>query len=211
MQKTQPWKPECKDKKKILYEVSDSIKAISILLWPIIPNTCERISKVFNFKINFSEIKKPLKVTKIKKAEILFKKIEIVKDKITEEKINKSTETKKDMIEGIGNIVQFADWQKMDLRVGEIENVEDITGADKLYKLTINIGHENRTICAGIKQFYSKDDLKGKQIVVIANLEPRVMKGIESKGMLLAAGSKDDATCVLISPDSNVKPGTRIS
>ncbi len=76
VQKTQPWKEENKDKKKILYELSDSIKAIAILLFPFIPETSEKIAKVFGFKIDWKEINKPLKIGKIKKAEILFKKVE---------------------------------------------------------------------------------------------------------------------------------------
>jgi len=204
VQDKKPW--ETKDK-RVLYELADSIKAIAILLYPFIPASCEKIAQVFDFKINFSEIKKPLKPRKIKKADVLFRKIE----KTENEKINKSPNHKK--IEGIVKMseIKFDEWKKIDLVVGEIEKVEDILGADKLYKLEVNMGHENRIICAGIKKFYPKEDLKGKQVVVIANLEPRVMKGVESKGMLLAAGSPEDNLCVLISPDSNVKPGTRIN
>jgi methionyl-tRNA synthetase len=113
-------------------------------------------------------------------------------------------------MEGIASIIQFPEWQKLDLRVGEIEDVEDISGADKLYKLTVNIGKENKTICAGLKQFYSKDDLKGKKVIVFTNLAPRVMKGIESKGMLLAAVNKDETSVSLIQPDSEIENGARV-
>ena len=67
------------------------------------------------------------------------------------------------------------------------------------------------TILAGIKKYYKKEELIGKQIIVIINLEPRKMKGLESQGMLLAAASKEDDTCVLISPEKQVKPGAKIS
>ena len=93
-------------------------------------------------------------------------------------------------------------------RVAEIQNAEDIKGADKLYKLDISLGEEVRTICAGIKQFYSKDDLKGKKIIVLTNLAPRKLRGIESQGMLLAASSKDHKTVSLISPDQDMEPGS---
>lgn len=75
VQKTQPWKKECEGRKKILYELADSIKAIAILLWPFIPSTSEKIAEQFNFKIDFKEIIKPLKIKKIKKSRILFKKL----------------------------------------------------------------------------------------------------------------------------------------
>ena len=110
-------------------------------------------------------------------------------------------------------IVEFSDWQKLDLRVAEIINVEDIEGADKLYKLTLDVGSEigERVICAGIKEYYSKKELKGKKIVVFVNLKPRLMKGIESQGMLLAAVSDDHSKVVLISPEKDIENGCRIS
>jgi len=70
------------------------------------------------------------------------------------------------------------------------------------------LGEEVRTICAGIKEFYSKDDLKGKKIIVVANLAPRKMRGIESQGMLLAASNKDHTKVSLISPDQDIEPGS---
>jgi methionyl-tRNA synthetase len=108
-------------------------------------------------------------------------------------------------MEGIAN---FDDWEKINLVVGEIENVEDIPGADKLYKLLINIGDENRTVCAGIKKFYSREELKGKKIILFKNLAPRKLKGIESQGMVLAAVNKDESKVVLISPSDDIENGS---
>jgi methionine--tRNA ligase beta chain len=109
-------------------------------------------------------------------------------------------------------IVEFSDWEKLDLRVAEITEIEEIEGADKLYKLTLNVGElGQRTICAGIKQYYSKEDLKGKRIIYFSNLKPRNMKGIESQGMLLAAVNKNHSEVVLISPDSDIEVGSRVS
>ena len=114
------------------------------------------------------------------------------------------------MTEGV---MEFSEWQKVDLRVAEIKKVEDIEGADKLYKLTLDVGKEigKRIICAGIKEHYSKDELKKKKIVVFVNLKPRLMKGIESQGMLLAACSEDHLNVVLISPEKDIENGMRIS
>ncbi len=108
-------------------------------------------------------------------------------------------------------LIELSDFEKMDLRVAEIQNVEDVDGADKLYKLTISLGNEVRTICAGIKQFYSHEELKGKRIIVLTNLKSRIIKGIESKGMLLAAGNKEKNTCVLIVPDRDIEVGMKVS
>ena len=109
-------------------------------------------------------------------------------------------------------IVQFSDWQKINLRVGKILKVEDIEGADKLYKLEVDLGKAigKRTICAGIKEHYSKDELKGKKIVVVENLQPRKMRGIESQGMLLAAVSDDEKDVVLVKPKIDVLEGEKI-
>ena len=111
------------------------------------------------------------------------------------------------MTEGI---IPLSEWEKIDLRVGQIIEVEDITGADKLYKLTIDIGEETRTVCAGIKKYYSKDELKGKKIILFMNLVPRKMKGIESQGMILAAVNKEESEVVLISPESDIEIGSKI-
>jgi methionyl-tRNA synthetase len=107
--------------------------------------------------------------------------------------------------------IKYDDFAKIELKVATIKKVEDIEGADKLYKLEVDLGNEKRTICAGIKQHYKKEDLKDKQIIIVANLEPRKMKGIESQGMLLAASNDDHSKVILISPDKKVDSGLKIS
>jgi len=107
--------------------------------------------------------------------------------------------------------IQYEDFEKLDLRVAEIKEAEEIENADKLYKLTISLGDETRTICAGIKEHYTKEELKNKKIIIIANLAPRKLRGIESQGMLLAAGDKETNTCILITPEKDITPGTKIS
>lgn len=106
--------------------------------------------------------------------------------------------------------VTFDDFIKIDLKVAEIKACEDIEGADKLYKLTIDMGEE-RTIAAGIKQYYSKEELIGKKIAVVANLEPRKLRGIMSHGMLLAASSDDRSSIVLLTVDKDIPNGSKIS
>ena len=81
--------------------------------------------------------------------------------------------------------ISFADFQKIDIRVGEIKTVEEIPGADKIYKLTVDIGGEERTLVAGIKLHYSSDELPGKKVLVLVNLEPKKIRGVESHGMVL--------------------------
>ena len=223
IQGEKPW--ETQDK-KVLWKLSNAIKDIAILLSPFMPETAEKIAKTFNFNISLKELNKPLKISKIKKSDILFKKIE-ENDKpksslinsanyninVTDNKDNKKINKQSD-IQGVINMadmIKYNDFAKLDLRVGTIKKAEDIQNADKLLKLEVDIGNENRTILAGIKKYYKKEELIGKQIIVIVNLEPRKMKNIESQGMLLAAGSKDEDTCVLISPEKSVKAGLKIN
>ena len=203
VQNKKPW--ETKDK-GVLFELADSIKNVAILLSPFMPKTCDNIAKKFDFKIDFKELEKSLSAkAKIVKGDNLFNRLEYN----GEQKVNKDAEIK-EIMEGVVTVA-FDDWAKIDLRVGEIVEAEDIEGADKLYKLSVNLGSEERTICAGIKKYYSKKDLKGKQIIVVANLASRKMRGIESQGMLLAAGSVEEDVCILLTPDKKAKPGMKIS
>ncbi|MDD3994031.1 MAG: hypothetical protein PHX15_02440 [Candidatus Nanoarchaeia archaeon] len=112
-------------------------------------------------------------------------------------------------MEGIEKI-QYADFTKLDLRVGEIELVEEIEGADKLYKVSINLGKEKRIVCAGLKEYYSKDELESKRIILLYNLQPRMMRGIESNGMMLAAVTEDDKTVALLTPDKDIELGSKV-
>jgi len=107
-------------------------------------------------------------------------------------------------------MVSFSEFQKIDLRIAEIVSIEDIAGKDKLYKLTIEIGEEKpRTLVAGLKPYYSKEQLKGKQIVVVANLDPRPLAGIVSQGMLLAVKNKKEKFS-LVTIEENAEPGEKI-
>ncbi len=108
--------------------------------------------------------------------------------------------------------IDFPSWQKVEMIVGKIVKIEDIENADKLYKLEVDLGKElgKRTLVAGLKKHYKKDELKGKKCVVLVNLEPKVMKGIESKGMILAAVNNDESKIRLIQPDEEIDLGSRI-
>ncbi len=104
--------------------------------------------------------------------------------------------------------ITYEDFQKLDLRVAKIVSAEPIEGADKLLKLTLDVGElGERTIAAGIKTWYSPEQLVGKTIVYLANLEPRMLRGVESQGMLIAAG---EAEAVLLLPDKEVLAGTAL-
>ena len=105
-------------------------------------------------------------------------------------------------------MITFDEWQKVELKTAKIISAEDIPGKDKLYKLGIDLGSEKRTLVAGIKHFYTKEQLEGKTILVIANLAPAMIAGIESKGMLLAV-KNSEGKYSLVTTDGEAAPGTR--
>ncbi len=108
-------------------------------------------------------------------------------------------------------MISIAEFETIELRIGRVIAVDDIEKAEKpIYKLTVDLGKElgNRTIAAGIKNIYSKEDLLGKEVVCVANLEPKNIAGILSEGMLLAA--EDDATLSLLIPERPVAEGSRV-
>jgi methionyl-tRNA synthetase len=106
--------------------------------------------------------------------------------------------------------ITFDDFKKLDLRVAEIKACEDVKGADRLYHLTIDLGEE-RHIVAGIKGHYEKEELIGKKIIIVANLEPRTIRGITSHGMLLAASNSDKSSVVLVVADKEIPNGSSVS
>ncbi len=104
--------------------------------------------------------------------------------------------------------VSYLDWKKLDIRTAKIEAAEDLPGKDKLFKLLVDIGDEKRTVVAGIKKFYSREELVGKMIVFLSNLEPKKIAGIESNGMILAIFDENKLSVLI--PDKEMKIGLRI-
>jgi methionine--tRNA ligase beta chain len=108
-------------------------------------------------------------------------------------------------------IIQFDDFLKLDLRVATIKQAEAHPNADKLIVLQVDLGSEQRQIIAGLRGYYQPEELVGKQIVVLGNLPPRKMRGLESNGMLLAAVSDDQSSVILLAPDKPAEPGWSVS
>jgi methionyl-tRNA synthetase len=226
VQDKKPWETK---NKKVLYELADSIKKISILLYAFIPETSEKIADKFGgWNFTLEEFEKSLGDVKVVKGDNLFErieveeKVEVVKLNIKKENepneimgekskiVHQSKQLANSSIEGVTTI-QFDDFAKVELKVAQIKEVEEIEGANKLYKLTLDDGTENgRTICAGIKEFYSAEELINKKIIIVANLAPRKLRGIESCGMLLAASNEDHSVVSLISSDKEINNGSRV-
>lgn len=109
-------------------------------------------------------------------------------------------------------MISFKEFQKLDLRVGEIVSAEPVPNADKLLKLSVDLGDETRTMVAGIALSYKPEELVGKSVVVVANLEPATIRGVRSEGMILAGWVEGDDTSIsIVRPDRDVPRGSRVS
>jgi methionine--tRNA ligase beta chain len=106
------------------------------------------------------------------------------------------------------NMISFDDFNKLDIRIGTILEAEKVEGADKLLKLVVDLGEEKRILVAGIAQDYNPEELEGKQIPILANLEPKKLRNIESQGMILAVDIDGKAT--LLHPDKKVPNGSKV-
>lgn len=210
----EPW--NVKDKKKlgnILYNLTEALRFTAIVLQPFMPATSEEIAQQLGIKGFEKQTFKDLKYGKYKhsnigKTKVLFEKIEIVqkKAKMEEEKMVK--EHGKEIHQE--DKIPFAEFQKIDLRVGKITKVQPHPDADKLYILLVDLGEgeHNIQLVAGLKGYYKEEELMNKQIVVVRNLQPATLRGVESQGMLLAAEFKGKV--VLISPEKNIETGAKI-
>lgn len=107
--------------------------------------------------------------------------------------------------------VSFDDFTKLKFRVGRVIEASDHPNADRLLVLKVDLGDEQRQLCAGLKGHYTPEQLVGRNLVVVANLAPRMMRGIESQGMLLAATTPDQSRVVIVSPESDIEPGSPVT
>ncbi|MEN3202530.1 MAG: methionine--tRNA ligase subunit beta [Atribacterota bacterium] len=105
--------------------------------------------------------------------------------------------------------IHLEDFQKVDLRVGEIVSAERVEGTRALVVLRVNLGEEERTLVAGLAPYYTPEELLGKRVVVVVNLEPAVIRGIKSQGMLLAADD-GQGNVSLVTVDRDIAPGSKV-
>ena len=103
-------------------------------------------------------------------------------------------------------VITIDDFRKLELKIAEIKEVSEHSNADRLYIITLDVGEKTKQVVAGIRGSYAKEDLIGKQVVVVDNLEPAVLRGVESQGMLLAA--QDEEGICIISPERKAKLGS---
>jgi len=194
MSRTAPWAliKEDRDRCGTVMNVNLSIlKALGIMIAPFLPDAAEKTLA----ELGVEEIKwdvallPPETGHKLKKTAPLFQKVSIERE-------------------------TFPEFERLNLRSGNVISVEDHPDADKLYVLKVDLGEkEPRTLVAGLKTFYSPEELKGKTLVILSNLEPAKLRGVKSEGMLLAADHKDDGKEIVafLTPAKRLPPGTPIN
>lgn len=201
----------------VLYTMAESLRVASVLLIPFLVETPEKIWKQLGIsavpsQFNHEELLKWgwLKPgIKVQKGNPIFPRIEEEKKTSMETPTKKAapSETKPETkpVEGKISIDEFA---RIDLRVAKVISAERIEGSDKLLKLIVKVGDEQRQIVAGIAQYYQPDEMVGKEIVVVFNLKPAKLRGVLSEGMLLAASN--DGKLALIRPESQIGSGAKV-
>ena len=211
---TEPWKIFNENPERVKDIIHNSVQIvanISILCEPFIPFTSKKIKELLNISdINWSDVSSSVVNSghEISGKAHIFSKIE---DKAIEDQIKKlKLNDENDKIMPQKNIIEFDDFTKVDLRVGTVIEAENIPKSDKLLKLKVDTGLDQRTILSGISKYYSPNDILNKKVMVLINLKPRKMMGYESEGMLLLADD-GDGNLSLMQPDSDISDGAVVA
>jgi methionyl-tRNA synthetase len=235
MQKKEPWivakklteNPEAqKNIDNTMHLCLQLTANLAILINPFLPNTAKKmlymmkvVDKMLDWE-NAGKLKLLSAGYSLREPQLLFRKIEEEEIAAQIEKLKagvqnaKSETQEKESVQpsapGIKPEIQFDDFAKIDLKVGTITAAEKVPKADKLLKLEIDLGFEKRTIVSGIALHFKPEDIINKQVVVVVNLAPRKMRGIESNGMILMAEDKDGKLHFL-KPENTINPGSGVS
>jgi methionyl-tRNA synthetase len=216
----------------VLWIAADTLRVVAVLAHPVIPSATEKLWKALGQGgsvgaqvIDALEFGSLRPGTKIAKSESLFPRIEkqeaIERMEAMESEPQKpvaapaatattTTSTSGAAAQAAPEKIAIEDFAKVEMRVGQIKTAERIAGADKLLKLTVDIGSEIRQICAGIAQFYEPEALVGRKVVVVVNLAPRKLRGVESNGMIVAASVGPEGRPVLAAFTEDVEVGARL-
>jgi len=210
---SQPWKTAKSDIGSCATTIYYSLQfadALRILFAPYIPFTCERTGRMLGRQeLTWSDAGKENLTpgSELGRPEILLKKLDEGFEKVMAE--TREETPSEEARPAIRETVSFDTFMKMDMRVGVVREVHDIKGADKLYRLIVDMGDHARQLVAGMKPFYTVEELTGRKVVVLVNLAPVKLMGVESNGMVLA--SDDGKGRVrLIEPDDEAMPGDGI-
>jgi methionyl-tRNA synthetase len=220
---TAPWAlakdPAKKDRlDTVLYNLAETLRIVAVLISPFMPNTSPKIWTQLGITADFNQVKLADAQTwggltagiVVAKPEPIFPRIEDKVEAAAEEKAPAKVEAKAQSSAAAPAVVAppeakpevtIDEFAKMDLRVAKVLACEKVKGADKLLLLTVDLGSEQRTIVSGIAKHYEPESLVGQTVVMIINLKPAKIRGIESRGMVLAASTDDGKLALVTAPD----------
>jgi len=196
---------------------------LAVLINPFLPSTAKKmlgmmkvVEKMLDWE-NAGSLKLLSVGYSLRAPELLFRKIEDAEVQYQVDKLKQAANDKQQAaieqtnskFEAVKSEIVYDDFAKLDLRIGTIVSATKVEKADKLLKLEVDLGFEKRTIVSGIAQHFSPESLVSKQVIVVANLAPRKMRGIESQGMILTA-EQPDGTLILVNPDSLTVSGSTV-
>ncbi len=216
---TEPWVLVKDESKKgelanIMYNLCEVIRIVSILIYPVMPNTPAKIRQQLNITTDvtnwenagtFGLLNKDIKVTK---GEIIFPRLDLEKE-IEALQGSLPTIKKEEVKEEAVNLIAIDDFMKVTLKVGKVLECEKVEKSDKLLLSTIQIGSETRKIVSGIATSYTPEEFVGKNVVVVTNLKPAKIRGIVSEGMILAAADENGKLHV-VTFDSDISSGLEV-
>ena len=194
---------------------------LAVLINPFLPNTAKKMTymmKVVDKMLDWENAGK-LKLLSVgyslREPQLLFRKIEDTEiteqiEKLKAGLVNKPTKMEETKSVASKSEIVYDDFAKLELKAGTVIACEKVAKADKLLKLEVDLGHEKRTIVSGIALHYNPEEMVGKQVIVVTNLAPRKMKGIESQGMILTA-EDSNGKLQLLTPENPVTPGSNVS
>ena len=226
--KEKPWvlaKDESKRQQlaNVLYDAAEALRIITVLAHPAMPHSTQRIwellrqpGKLENYRIDQLDWGQLHQGTGIEAPDAIFPRVDHKEaiDKIeTLEQELRGEAAPKPAAEGakpVSDKIGIEDFAKVEMRVGQVKEAERVAGADKLLKLMVDIGDEVRQIVAGIAEVYKPEELVGRKVVVVTNLQPRKLRGVESNGMIVAASVPPDGKPVLAGFLEDVPVGARL-
>jgi methionyl-tRNA synthetase len=182
------------------------VKAMAIMLLPIIPKFATSVLGIMGVEdATWDDLSAELRGVKLTEDRVLLERIDIeqIRDAAMKNTDAEPAIEKEDVEQ-----VTFDEFKRFDFRIAEILSVEEVPGADKLYQLSVDVGNEHRTCVAGIKEHFSVEELIGRKVLVLANLEPVTIRGVRSECMILAAKG---SSLSLLEPDPRVEPGSSVS
>ncbi|MBP7176763.1 MAG: methionine--tRNA ligase [Thermoclostridium sp.] len=216
---TSPWilaKDESKKPRlaQVLYNLAESLRIVSILIQPFMPETPEKIWQqlgVGESCRSWDSAKQwgRMERNPVAPGEVIFPRIDLEKEMKELEKA--ATPAQKKQLPELRPQIAIDDFAKLDLRVAQVISCEKVEKSDKLLKLQLDIGFETRQVVSGIAKHYTAEEMVGKKVILIANLKPAKLMGIESQGMILAATDKEDNRLVLATVSDDIPVGCQLS